>query len=142
METNFSHGGISFQTRPRLNTAKSTPPTIPVGVPYIFAGLIVSGEEPDHRPFIVPLNDSTRMYTGVELRLLLYRGATNLITPNDLYSGRSRSPRVHRAARQKIRPPARCIPILSFRTQHTPIFTVTVNVYVMHAMQRWAIGWF
>ena len=38
--------------------------------------------------------------------------------------------------------PARRAPILSFRTQQTPILAVTANAYVMQALQRWSIARF
>ena len=41
--------------------------------------------------------------------------------------------------RRQIGPPARRMPILSFRTQHAPILTAAANVYMMQALQRWAI---
>lgn len=44
--------------------------------------------------------------------------------------------------RRKIGSPTKQVPILTFRTQHGPILTVTASAYVMQALQRWAIARF
>ncbi|KAI1786331.1 acyl-CoA dehydrogenase NM domain-like protein [Ganoderma leucocontextum] len=173
------------------SAAKFMPPTVPAGLPCIavvFARLVVNGEERGHRPFIVSLNDGKQMCTGVQSRLLPYRGGTNPITHSLTMFTNVRLPRsallgslekpanVHTnlidiisrvtvgtialsctalpamkclatigtmySLRRQIGPPARRIPILSFRTQHAPILAATANVYVMQALQRWAIEQF
>ncbi|KAI0666662.1 acyl-CoA dehydrogenase NM domain-like protein [Trametes maxima] len=62
---------------PTSSSAKFMPPTSPAGLPcvaVVFAKLIVDGENRGHRPFIVPLNDGKQMCTGVQSRLLPFRG--------------------------------------------------------------------
>ncbi|PIL33677.1 hypothetical protein GSI_04301 [Ganoderma sinense ZZ0214-1] len=41
--------------------------------------------------------------------------------------------------RRQVGPPARRMPILSFRTQHAPVLAAAADAYVMQALQRWAI---
>ncbi|KAI0656604.1 acyl-CoA dehydrogenase NM domain-like protein [Cubamyces menziesii] len=68
---------------PTPSAAKFMPPTVPAGLPcvaVVFAKLIVNGEDRGHRPFIVPLNDGKQMCTGVQSKLLPYRGGPHPLT--------------------------------------------------------------
>ncbi|KAI0633864.1 acyl-CoA dehydrogenase NM domain-like protein [Trametes polyzona] len=68
---------------PTPNSAKFMPPTIPAGEPcvaVVYARLIVNGEDRGHRPFLVPLNDGKQMCTGVQSKLLPFRGGSAPVT--------------------------------------------------------------
>ncbi|KAM5537960.1 hypothetical protein V8D89_008436 [Ganoderma adspersum] len=85
METTATQlpSGEFLLNSPTPSAAKFMPPTVPAGLPcvaVVFARLVVDGEERGHRPFIVVLNDGKQMCTGVQSRLLPYRGGTNPIT--------------------------------------------------------------
>ncbi|GKT43663.1 peroxisomal acyl-coenzyme A oxidase 3 [Colletotrichum spaethianum] len=65
---------------PAFGAAKAMPPTTPlVGVPrtaVVFAQLLINGKSRGVKPFIVPINDSTRMSPGIVSRALPIRPGT------------------------------------------------------------------
>ncbi|KAH9851442.1 acyl-CoA dehydrogenase NM domain-like protein [Lenzites betulinus] len=68
---------------PTPGAAKFMPPTVPAGRPcvaVVFAKLIVNNEDCGHRPFIVSLNDGKQMCTGVQSKLLPFRGGPHPVT--------------------------------------------------------------
>ncbi|KAK1463832.1 hypothetical protein CTAM01_17082 [Colletotrichum tamarilloi] len=77
--TMLDDGSFVLHT-PAFGAAKAMPPTTPLaGIPRIavvFARLLVEGESRGVKPFIVPINDSTRMRPGIVSRALPVRPGT------------------------------------------------------------------
>ncbi|KAK1656543.1 acyl-CoA dehydrogenase/oxidase [Colletotrichum godetiae] len=77
--TMLDDGSFVLHT-PALGAAKAMPPTTPLAgiarAAVVFARLLVGGESRGVKPFVVPINDSTRMRPGIVSRVLPVRPGT------------------------------------------------------------------
>ncbi|KAL2844255.1 acyl-CoA dehydrogenase NM domain-like protein [Aspergillus pseudodeflectus] len=80
--TLLADGSFVLHT-PHANAAKFMPPTSPIRghprVGLVLAKLIVGGEDRGVRPFIVHINDGTRMSAGITLRVMPRRAGPKML---------------------------------------------------------------